>query len=104
MARLPADDKPVSYTVAARCSSFREVVGSASTWPAHLWTERIAMTAPRAPQWSLTPALRLAALALLFAGAALLVQGWFSTALWLGSVVLLVLAIVKFAKNWKSRS
>jgi hypothetical protein len=48
--------------------------------------------------------LRLAALALLFAGAALLVQGWFSTALWLGSVVLLVLAIVKFAKSWRSRS
>jgi hypothetical protein len=62
------------------------------------------MTAPRTPQWSLTPVLRLAALALLFAGAALLVQGWLSTALWLGSVVLLVLAIVKFAKNWKSRS
>jgi hypothetical protein len=62
------------------------------------------MTAPRPPQWPLTPVLRLAALALLFAGAALLVQGWFSTALWVGSVVLLVLAIVKFAKNWRSRS
>jgi hypothetical protein len=43
-------------------------------------------------------------LALLFAGAALLVEGWFSTALWLGSLVLLVLAVVKLAKNWRSRS
>jgi hypothetical protein len=62
------------------------------------------MTAPRAPQWPLTPALRLAALALLFAGAALLVEGWVSTALWVGSLVLLVLAVVKLVKNWRSRS
>jgi fatty acid desaturase len=77
---------------------------SINPWPGSPWTERFPMTAPRAPQWPLTPALRLAALALLFAGAAVLVQGWFSTALWLGSVVLLVLAIVKFAKSWRSRS
>ena len=62
------------------------------------------MTAPKSPQWPLTPALRLAALALLFAAAALVVEGWFSTVLWIGSVVLLVVAAVKLAKNWSTRA
>jgi len=61
------------------------------------------MTAPRAPQWPLTPPLRLAALALLFSGAALLVEGWLSTALWLGAVVFLVFAAIKLAKAWRGR-
>jgi hypothetical protein len=61
------------------------------------------MTAPGAPQWPLTPPLRLAALALLFAGASFLVEGWLSTAFWLGAIVFLVLAAIKFAKVWKGR-
>lgn len=59
------------------------------------------MTAPKAPQWPLTPALRLAALALLLASAALVVEGVFSTVLWGLAVVFLVLAAVKLAQNWK---
>jgi hypothetical protein len=62
------------------------------------------MTAPRTPQWPLTPALRLAALALLFAAAALLIEGWLSTAMWVVSVVLLVFAAVQLAKNWGKRA
>lgn len=61
------------------------------------------MTAPKAPQWPLAPALRLAALALLFAGASYLVEGWFSTLLWLGAIVLLVFAAINLAKGWKGR-
>jgi hypothetical protein len=61
------------------------------------------MTAPRAPQWPLAPSLRFAALALLFAGAALMVEGWGSILLWLGAVVFLVLAAVKLAKVWRRR-
>ena len=62
------------------------------------------MTAPKAPQWPLTPVLRLAALALLLASAALVVEGVFSTVLWVFSVVFLVLAVVKFAKSWRRRA
>jgi hypothetical protein len=61
------------------------------------------MTAPNARQWPLAPALRYAALALFFAGAALVVEGWLSLVLWLGAVVLVVLAAVKLAKNWTAR-
>jgi hypothetical protein len=61
------------------------------------------MTAPRAPQWPLTTPLRLAGLALLFAGAAFLVEGWGSVLLWVGAVLFLVLAAVKFAKVWRRR-
>jgi hypothetical protein len=61
------------------------------------------MTPPRASEWPLTPALRLGALTLLCAGAALVVAGWLSLMLWLASVVLLVLAVVKLVKNWRSR-
>jgi hypothetical protein len=61
------------------------------------------MTAPKAPQWPLTPPLRLAGLALLFAGAAFLVDGWGNVLLWLGAVVFLVVAAVKFAKVWRRR-
>jgi energy-coupling factor transporter transmembrane protein EcfT len=61
------------------------------------------MTAPRPPQWPLTPALRLAALALLFAAGAALVQGWLSIAMWLVAVVLVVLAAIQLAKNWRRR-
>jgi hypothetical protein len=60
------------------------------------------MTAPKA-QWPLTPALRLAALALLLAAAALVVEGVIATVLWLGSVVLFVLAAVQLVKNWSRR-
>ena len=59
------------------------------------------MTAPKAPQWPLTPALRLAAVALLLASFALVVEGVISTVLWGLSVVFLVVAVVKFAKKWK---
>jgi hypothetical protein len=58
------------------------------------------MTAPR---WSLTPALRLAALALLFAGASLLVERGVSILLWLGAIVFLVLAAINLAKVWRGR-
>jgi hypothetical protein len=61
------------------------------------------MTAPRAPQWPLAPALRLAALALLFAGAGFLVEGWASMLLWLGAIVFLVFAAINLAKAWRSR-
>jgi len=61
------------------------------------------MTAPKAPQWPLTPPLRLAGLALFFAGAAFLVEGWGSVLLWLGALVFLVLAAVKFSKVWRTR-
>ena len=59
------------------------------------------MTAPKAPQWPLTPPLRLAGLALLLAGATLLVEGWVSLLLWLGALVFFVLAVIKFAKVWR---
>jgi len=59
------------------------------------------MTAPKVQQWPLTPPLRLAGLALLFAGATFLVEGWVSLLLWLAAVVFLVLAAVKFAKVWR---
>jgi hypothetical protein len=61
------------------------------------------MTAPKARQWPLAPALRYGALALFLAAAALVVEGWFSIVLWLGAVVLFVLAVINLAKNW-SRS
>jgi uncharacterized protein (DUF983 family) len=61
------------------------------------------MTAPRAPQWPLAPALRLAALALLFAGVGYLVEGWVSMLLWLGAIVVLVFAAINLAKGWKRR-
>jgi hypothetical protein len=61
------------------------------------------MTAPRAPQWPLAPALRLAALALLFAGAGFLVEGWFATLLWLGAIVFMVFAAINLAKGWRRR-
>jgi hypothetical protein len=61
------------------------------------------MTAPRAPQWPLAPALRLAALALLCAGAGFLVEGWLSVLLWLGAIVFLVFAAINLAKGWKGR-
>ena len=62
------------------------------------------MTAPRAPQWPLAPALRLAALALLLGGAALLVEGTLSLVFWIGALVLVILAGVQLAKNWRKRT
>ena len=62
------------------------------------------MTAPRGTQWHLTAPLRLAAIALLLAGASFLVEGWFGTLLWLGALVFLVLAAIKFAKVWRRGS
>jgi hypothetical protein len=60
------------------------------------------MTAPRAPQWRLLPPLRLAALALLCAGAGFLVQGWASVLLLIAAIVFLVMAAVKFSKVWRT--
>jgi hypothetical protein len=65
--------------------------------------KRIAMTAPRTPQWPLTPALRLAALALLFVGGAIMTTGWLSFIMWFAAVVLLVFAAIQLAKNWSRR-
>jgi hypothetical protein len=62
------------------------------------------MTTPRAPQWHLTVPLRLAALALALAGLSYMVEGWLGTLLWVGALVFLVLAAVKFAKVWRIRS
>jgi predicted lipid-binding transport protein (Tim44 family) len=61
------------------------------------------MTAPRAPQWPLAPALRLGALALLFASVGFLVEGWVSMLLWLGAIVFLVFAAINLAKGWRRR-
>jgi hypothetical protein len=69
----------------------------------HPWIERIAMTAPRAPQWPLTPALRLAALALLFVGCAIMTTGWLSFIMWFIAVVLVVFAAIQLARNWGKR-
>jgi hypothetical protein len=63
--------------------------------------ERFVMTVQQAPQWHLTPPLRLAALALLLAGLAFVVEGWLSMILWIGAIVFLILAAVKFAKVWR---
>jgi hypothetical protein len=62
------------------------------------------MTAPKAPQWHLTPPLRLAAIALALVGVSFLVEGWLGTLLWLGALVFLVLAAIRFAKVWRVRS
>ena len=62
------------------------------------------MTAPRTSQWQLLPPLRLAALALLLAGIGFLVEGWLYLILWLGALVFFVLAVVKLAKVWRTRS
>lgn len=61
------------------------------------------MTAPKSPQWPLTLPLRLAAVALLLAGGAFLVEGWLSILLSLGAVVFLVMAATRLAKVWRSR-
>jgi len=61
------------------------------------------MTAPRAPQWPLTPALRLAALALLFVAIALMTTGWLSFFMWFIAVVLVVFAAIQLVKNWGRR-
>jgi hypothetical protein len=63
------------------------------------------MTAPRPPQWPLAPALRLAALALLFVGGAMLTRGWWlSFLMWFVAVVLLVFAAIQLARNWPKTS
>ena len=60
------------------------------------------MTAPGSSQWHLTPPLRLAAVALALAGLSFLVEGWLATLLWVGALVFLIWASVKFAKVWRS--
>ena len=60
------------------------------------------MTAPRSSQWHLTPPLRLAAVALALAGLSFMVEGWLATLLWVGALVFLVWAIVKFVKVYRS--
>jgi hypothetical protein len=61
------------------------------------------MTSPRAPQWPLAPALRLAALALLFVGGAIMTTGWLSFTLWFIAVVLVVFSAIQLVKNWSMR-
>ena len=61
------------------------------------------MTAPRAPQWPLTPALRLAALALLFVAGAIMTTGWLSFTMWFIAVVLVVFAAIQMVQNWGKR-
>jgi hypothetical protein len=61
------------------------------------------MTAPRTPQWPLAPALRLAALTLLFVAGAILTEGWLSFGMWLIAVVLMVFAAIQLVKNWTAR-
>ena len=61
------------------------------------------MTAPKAPQWQLGPALRLTALAMLFVGAALVTKGWVSTVLLVCGAVLGVVAATKLVANWRGR-
>ena len=68
-----------------------------------LWSRGPAMTSPTPRQWPLAPALRYGAAALFLAAAALVVEGWLSIILWLASLVLLVMAAIKLAKNWPTR-
>jgi hypothetical protein len=60
------------------------------------------MTAPKPPQWPLSPALRLAVLALIFLVGSLATHGWISILLLIGAVVLVVLAAMKFKANWRT--
>jgi hypothetical protein len=59
------------------------------------------MTVQQAPQWHLTAPLRLAAVALLLAGLSFVVHGWLATILWIGAIVFLILAALKFVKVWR---
>lgn len=61
------------------------------------------MTAPGAPQWPLAPALRLTALAMILAVAALMTTGVLSIVLWVCAVVAVVLAAIKLRANWSKR-
>jgi hypothetical protein len=63
--------------------------------------ERFLMTVQQAPQWHLTAPLRLAAVALLLAGLSFVVHGWLATILWVGAIVFLILAALKFVKVWR---
>jgi hypothetical protein len=61
------------------------------------------MTSPRAPQWPLTPALRLTALAMVFVAGAWLTEGWVRTVLLIGGAVIAVLAAKKLVAGWRTR-
>lgn len=61
------------------------------------------MTAPKAPQWPLTPALRLTALAMIFALGAIIAQGWLSAVLAMCAAGLAVVAAIKLAAHMRSR-
>jgi hypothetical protein len=62
------------------------------------------MTAPRGPQWPLAPALRLTALAMILAVAALMVgSGILSIVLWVAAAVTVVLAAIRLRANWGKR-
>jgi hypothetical protein len=61
------------------------------------------MTAPKAPQWPLTPVLRLTALAMLFAAGGVLATGWASAVLVMCAVGLAVVAALKLAAHMRSR-
>jgi hypothetical protein len=62
------------------------------------------MTAPKPPQWPLSPALRLTALALILLVGSLAIQGWISMVLLIGAVISVVLAAIKVKANWKTRT
>jgi hypothetical protein len=61
------------------------------------------MTAPRGPQWPLAPALRLTALAMILAVAAMMAAGILSIVLWVAAAVAVVLAAIKLRANWGRR-
>jgi len=61
------------------------------------------MTAPQAPQWPLTPVLRLTALAMLFAVGGVLATGWLSAVLVMCAAGLAVVAALKLAAHMRSR-
>jgi hypothetical protein len=62
------------------------------------------MSEPRAPQWVLTPVLRLAVLAMLLSTSALMTVGLLSLILWASAAVLVVIAAVKLVKSWGRQS
>ena len=61
------------------------------------------MTAPKGPQWPLTPVLRLTALAMLFAMGGVLATGWLSLVLVMCAAGLAVVAAIKLAAHMRSR-
>lgn len=61
------------------------------------------MTAPRTPQWPLTPVLRLTALAMIFAIGGTLSQGWLSAVLVVCAAGLAVVAAIKLIAHLRNQ-